>query len=271
VRIWHQSFTVLGDVPAYEKALRDRCSAVVEAGTEVVLHGLSPNTYPTNYPGGDLTYAYLYALHSNQWILNGLRAESEGYDAYAMCTTPNPMIREMRSLVDIPVIGYGETSTHLASQLGQRFVVLTFIHGIEDLYVDRVKEYGLWDRCGGVRHIGFTFKDVLEGYENPGPLIERFVTSARRIITETGADVLTGGSLPLSVLLATHGLFRVDDVPVIDGLAVTLMMAEMMVRLRERAGLFVSRKGFFNRAPPRERVLQLLDFYGLSRFTERNK
>ncbi len=38
LRIWHQSFTVLEDLPAYVDALRERIDQVVRPGTEVVLH-----------------------------------------------------------------------------------------------------------------------------------------------------------------------------------------------------------------------------------------
>jgi hypothetical protein len=51
LRIWHQSFTVLGDLPAYVDALKTRIAEVVTPGTEVVLHGQVPGTYTSEYPG----------------------------------------------------------------------------------------------------------------------------------------------------------------------------------------------------------------------------
>ncbi|UCE31238.1 MAG: racemase [Burkholderiales bacterium] len=265
MRIWHQSFTVLQDLPAYEQTLREHIARIVRPDTEVVLHGQRPGTYPTNYPGTDLGFQYLYWVHGNQWVANAIRAQREGFDAYAMCTMPNPMIREIRSLVEIPVTGYGESSALLACQLGRKFGVLTFIPAMVDLYAERIAEYGLSDRCVGVRYTGFGFHDVLAGYSDPGPLIERFMESARGFVRDSGADVLVGGSMPLSLLLAREGVSRVDDVPVVDGLAATLKMAEMMVELRRVSGLWVSRHGRFNAAPPPERVLQVMEFYGLDR------
>lgn len=265
MRIWHQSFTVLEDLPAYAQALRERIREIARPDTEVTMHGQRPGTYPSNYPGTDLGYSYLYWVHGNQWVANAIRAQSEGYDAYAMCTMPNPMIREIRTLVDIPVTGYGEASALIACQLGQKFGVMTFIPEMVQLYAERVESYGLGSRCAGVRHTGFTFQDVLAGYENPGPLIDRFMESARKFVQESGADVLIGGSMPLSVLLARHGVSRVDDVPVVDGLAATIKMAELMVDLRGVSGMTVSRHGRFNSAPPAERVQQVMAFYGLDK------
>jgi len=54
-------------------------------------------------------------------------------------------------------------------------------------------------------------------------------------------------------------------VPLMDSLAVTLNMAEMMVDLKSRTGLAPSRHGWSNAAPQRERVKKVLDFYGLGK------
>ena len=261
MRIWHQSFTVLEDLPAYAEALRKHVAKIARPDTEVVFHGQRKGTYPSDYPGDDLAYSYLYWMHGNQWVAGALKAQQQGFDAYAMCTMPNPMIREIRTLVDIPVTGYGESAAHVACLLGQRFGVMTFIEQLVPLYQDRFRSYGLSERLAGVAHTGFGFRDVLAGYSDPGPLIERFQTAAREMIRNTGADVLIGGSMPLSVLLATHGINRVDNVPVVDGLAATIKMAEMMVDLKRNSGLTASRHGWFNAAPSAKRIDEVMRFY----------
>jgi hypothetical protein len=50
-----------------------------------------------------------------------------------------------------------------------------------------------------------------------------------------------------------------------DGIAVTLKMAELQVSLRRSTGLSQSRHGWMNEQPQRERVNQVLSFYGLNR------
>ena len=69
--------------------------------------------------------------------------------------------------------------------------------------------------------------------------------------------------MPLSVLLASHGISRVDNVPVVDGLAATIKMAEMMVDLRRTSGLTVSRHGWFNAGPKPKRVEEVMKFYNV--------
>jgi Asp/Glu/hydantoin racemase len=267
MKIWHQSFTVLEDLPDYAAAMEKHIRKVVRPDTEVVMHGVLPGTYPSNYPGTDLAYGSLFAIHGLQWIVQALKAEDARYDAFAMCTIPNPLLKEIRSLVDMPVIGYGEASFHLACMLGHRFGLLLFIDRMTPLYQEQLRNYGVESRCAAIRPAGFTFQDVLPAFKEPERIIGRFQESARALIRE-GADVIIPGEMPLNVLLASAGITRVDDVPILDGLAVTLKLAEALVDLRRTVGLSHSRHGWTNASPRRERVREVLSFYGLDKLID---
>ena len=265
MKLWHQSFTVLGDLPGYEDAMRDHLVKVLRPDTEVVFHGQAKGTYPSNYPGDDIGYGYTYWLHGHQWVAAGRTAQEQNFDAFVMCTLPNPMLREVRSLIDIPVIGMGETCCHLATMFGQRFAIMLFIDRMIPLYQDQIRQYGLSDRCAGVMASGLRFADVLPAYQNPGPVIEQFQDAARRVIRETGADVIIPGEVPLNLLMARNGVNRVDEVPIIDGLGSTMKMAELMVDLYRATGIRHSRQGWFNAVPSGERVKEVEAFYGVDR------
>jgi Asp/Glu/hydantoin racemase len=264
VKIWHQSFTVLEDLPAYAQAMESHIRRIVNPGTEVTMHGQMPGTYSTNYPGTDLRHAALFGMHGMQWIVQALTAAEAGYDAFAMCTIPNPMIREIRTLVDIPVTGYGECSFHMACQMGHRFGVLMFIDTMAPLLREQIEQYGLASRCAGVGGVGFTFQDVLPAFGQPGALIDRFRDSARAMIAR-GADVIVPGEMPLNVLLAVNGVSQVDGVPIVDGLAITIKQAEMLADLRRTTGMSQTRHGFFGSAPEHARVEEILRFYGVDK------
>jgi Asp/Glu/hydantoin racemase len=264
LRIYHQSFTVLESLPAYAEAMAAHLGKVAAPGTEVVMHGMHPDTYRTNYPGNDIQFAYFQTLHSQQFILGALAAEEQGFDAFALMTLPEPSLQEIRSLVDIPVVGYGESAMLAASLLGQRVGLLMFITGMAETVERNVQRMGLSERFLGAHPVGFTFDDVLAAYAEPEPLLERFRESARALIAR-GADVIIPGEAPLCMLLARAGLSDVDGVPVLDAVAATLKVAEMMVGLRRATGVRPSRRGYFQAAPPRDRVRELLGFYGLAR------
>ncbi len=267
MKIWHQSFTVLEDLPPYRDAMAAHMRKVLRPDTQVEMHGQLPGTYPSNYPGSDLGFLALGSLHSLQWVLRAVEAERNGFDAYAMATIPNPLIREIRTLVDIPVVGYGEASYHVASMLGRRFGVLVFIDRMAPLLEEHIAGHGLASRCVGVRPSGVTFQQVLAGYTTPGPVIERFQETAREMI-RAGADVIIPGEMPLNVLLAINGVKMVDGMPILDGLAVTMKMAEAFADLRKTIGFSQSRHGFYGERPKGERLDQVLAFYGLDKLIE---
>ncbi len=260
MRIWHQSFIVLEDVPAYTDRVRQHIDRVKQPGTVVDLHGPLPGTYPTNYPGGDLGYSFLFGMHALQWPANALKAAQSGYDAFAICAIIDPMVREIKTIVDIPVIAAGEVCFHVASMHGHRFGLLLFMDRVSPRYQQLIDWSGLSGRCVGIRQTGLQFADVAEGFAKPGPVIDKFHEAARAMIA-AGADVIIPGEIPMNVLLASEGVHRIDNVPIIDCLGITIKMTETMVELKKSTGLSHSRHGWHNAAPPAARVAEVMDFY----------
>lgn len=267
MRIWHQSLTVLGDLPAYAARLQEHFRRVARPDTEVVLHGVAPGTYHADYPGDDIAYSSLYALHGQQFLANAWKAQQEGYDAFVLCTLPDPFLREIRSIVDITVVGLGETCFLTVPTLGQRFAVLVFLDHLSAVYRQQIASYGMSERCVGIFVSDFRFKDVMAGFEKPGPIVDAFRAQARRLIA-AGADVIVPGEALMNLLLASEGISRIDDVPVVDSLALLIKTAEMRHDLRQLTGLAPSRRGFLYAQPRPGRTEEVLRFYGLGRFLD---
>jgi Asp/Glu/hydantoin racemase len=264
LRIWHHSFTVLENLPPYAAAMSAHLARAASPGTEVVMHGMHPKTYLTEYPGNDIQFAYFQTLHSQQFVLGAIEAEEQGFDAFALTTLPEPSLLEVRSLVDIPVVGYGESAMLAASMLGQKIGVLLFIHGMAETVQRNVERMGLASRFIGAAPVSFGFNDVLAAYaSDPGPLVECFKADARALIAR-GADVIIPGEAPLCLLLSKAGVAEVDGVPILDAVTATIKMAEMMVGMRRVTGAKPCRRGYFQAQPPRARVKEMLDFYGIA-------
>ncbi len=261
IRIWHQSFTVLSDLGAYDAALKEHFKRVSRPETEIVMHGMREGTYRTNYPGNDIRHVGIQYLHGIQFVEAGLEAQRDGFDAYAISSLPDPALREIRSLLTIPVVGYGESAMLTACLLGMRFSVLVFISELAELLEENVRRYGLRERLAGVADVGFRFADVLSGFSDPAPLIERFRTAARTQIAQ-GAHVIIPGEAPLCVLLAKHGVSSVDGVPVLDSLSCWIKHAEMLVDLKRQSNITACRKGYFHEPPAADRIAEILKFYG---------
>ncbi len=262
IRIWHQSFTVLSDLAAYDEALRAHFRRVSRPDTVIDMHGMRPGTYRTNYPGDDIKHAGLQFLHALQFMQGAVQAEREGYDAYALSTLPEPGLHDIRTLVSIPVIGYGECAARAAISDGRKFGALVFIPELAELFRDNVRRHGLGCRLVGANDVGFRFTDVLAGFHQPGPLIDRFRTAARSLI-ERGAEAIVPGEAPLNVLLAMNGVNDVDGVTVVDSLGAWVRAAEHAVDAR-RAGEEAARTGYFGAVVDSQRRDEILDFYGLN-------
>ncbi|WP_227937766.1 aspartate/glutamate racemase family protein [Alkalihalobacillus deserti] len=262
MKIWHQSLTSIESVIPYRDAVMNHVDRVARPGVEVVLHGMSKDTYPTNYPGHFITYSYLQNLHREQFIRGALIAEAAGYDAMFIGTIPDVGLLEARTLVDIPVVGYGQASFHMASMLGDRIGVVNFLAPLADELRQNAERYGLGGKLGPIIQTEVGFDAVLAGFNDPEPVISSFKKAAEKAIAE-GADVIVPGEGPMNVFLATHGISRIGDVPVVDSFAAGIKMCESLVDLRQNSGVYITRRGYYNAKPPAEAVARLRELYNL--------
>lgn len=263
IRIWHQSFTVLSDLAAYDEALRAHFRRVSRADTVIDMHGMREGTYRSNYPGDDIKHAGMQYLHSLQFMQGAVMAERQGYDAFALSTLPEPGLHDIRTLVSIPVVGYGECAARAAVGDGRRFGALVFIPELAELYRENVRRHGLGCRLVGAGDVGFRFTDVLAAFDRPEALIDRFRAAARVLIAQ-GAEAIVPGEAPLNVLLAMNGVNEVDGVEIVDSLGAWVRAAEAAV-LARRAGEDAAGCGYFGATVDPVRRDEVLAFYGLER------
>lgn len=262
MKIWHQSLTSIEEIPAYRDAVINHLVKIARPDVDIVLHGMTNDTYPENYPGHYITYNYLQSLHKEQFIRNALIAEKAGYDAVFIGTIPDVGLIEARSLVNIPVIGYGQASMHMASMLGSKIGIVNFLAPLADQLRFNAQQYGLSQKLGPIVQADIGFYDIMEGYKNPQPIIDKFMEAAEKAIAE-GADVIIPGEGPMNIFLATHQIHHVGSVPIVDSFGTGIKMCESLVDLQKVSGMTMTRAGYYNEKPPEEIVEKLRDYYGL--------
>lgn len=253
MRIWHQSLVDFTQAPEYERALREHAARVARPGTQVDVHGIRPDTYGAWPTAVAVKHVYLDHLLKTQILDNVREAAQEGYDAFAIVTLQDPGLREARSLVEMPVVGYGESAMHVACMLGDRFGIVAFNPPLFPLWQVQIASYGLASRSVPIVEIKADYGDVVRAFQDPGPMIAAFEEAARASLS-LGADTIIPGQALLGQLLARNGVTRVDEAPVVDPLAVSIKVAECMVELRHLCGLSVTRRGFFYERPPADLV-----------------
>jgi allantoin racemase len=221
---------------------------------------MAPGTYPSDYPGVHIGYAYLAGLHKEQFVRAAQQAQDEGYDAFLIGTIPDTGFEEAASVVDIPVVSFGNASIAFAATLGSRVGIVHFISELRDQIRRNVRVYGYGDLVGPVVQVGTAFHDIMAAYADPEPLLTAFESAAREAIAQ-GADVLVPGEGPLNIFLADQGVARVDEVPVVDSLGTCLALAEVRARQFRRTGLRPARAGFYRAQPPSGAIAATREFY----------
>jgi allantoin racemase len=250
VRIWHQSMTELEELGQYRTTLEAHARKVLSDRTAVSVHGLPAGSYGGLAPSDVLGYPYAYHLVLGHAIEAAYQAEREGYDAFVVGSYSEPFLREIRSLVDIPVASLAESTFLVACSVGKYQALIANSPSIERIVSTQIHKHGLRERVMGVYSLDppLTENRLSAAYQDADAMIESFLAVARRAI-DAGADVVVPAEGVLAELLWANGVDRVDDVPVMDSLGVAWHYAEMMVGLWQRTNLRAGRRWEYPRAP----------------------
>lgn len=263
MRVWEQGLVATYSLPGYKGLVEAHYRAFQRPGTVVEVHGVKDETgeAASRIAGRAVNYAYLHRMHDNQILKNVLRAEREGFDAVLIGVLQDPGLREARSIVDIPVLGYGEVSMLTACMLGERFSFLCINSQMDALLRQMIRERGLETRATGTTYLDCGYEDLEAAVQGRSTrFLEAFESAAKRAVA-AGADVLLPGQTIIAELLWKAGITRFDDAVVLDPRLPMLRMAEMMVELR-KVGMGASRRGFYWAKPPAELMAEMNRFYG---------
>lgn len=162
-------------------------------------------------------------------VLEILAEREAEFDGAVIAAFGDPGLGAAREMMAIPVVGLTEASLLLACPLGRTFSVVSFSSRLEAWYRECIAWHGLTGRLASIRMLDATVKDV--GHvqtENEELLVEL----SDRAVREDGAEVVILAGAPLAGLAS-----RVRDriaVPVVEGVAASVKIAEALVSLRPR-------------------------------------
>lgn len=261
MRVWFQKHITLGKVPALDHGYEKHAKDLVRPDTEIVFHGMPAEAYQGNFPDKLVNYSYAETLFTNYFLSRVMEAEKTGYDAFIIGTAPDPGLRDAKSLVDIPVVGYSELSQHMACMLGTRFSYIGFVN-MDQRHQDNARIYGLEARIGPWAKISTTgdvMQKALEG--NPGQYLDLFFKAAREVIAQ-GVDVLIPNEGLTNEVCYHNGISNVDGVTIIDSNGLCFKMAELLADMKKKGGMMTTRKGYFHERPPAAMIDHLHRLYG---------
>ncbi|MET4062098.1 allantoin racemase [Arthrobacter sp. UYP6] len=209
-----------------------QAAAAASAGTEIV--ALTPRFGAESVEGNFESYLAAVA------VMDRVLSYTEPFDAVIQAGYGEHGREGLQELLDVPVVDITEAAASTAMFLGHKYSVVTTLDRAVPLIGDRLKLAGLDARCASVRASGMA---VLELEEEPARAVASIVAQAERAVAEDHAEV---------IVLGCGGMSGLDDkirlatgVPVVDGVAAAVVIAEGLVRL----GLSTSKIRTY--APPR--------------------
>jgi len=233
----------------------------VEAHLKSILEPDFSATFHTTTPPATTTHAITEFRIARNLIRNALEAERQGYAAMAITHFQDAGLAEVKSVVDIPVLGLGETTLFHACTLGRKLGLVTINPVFVPWHEDQVIRYGLQQRVVGVRAVQATIADFIDSFASEdakrklAPKWEREC----RILLDAGADVtVPAGGLPMMLFGAERGA-NIDGAPIVNGVTLIAKSAEMAIKLRAAAGMAaVSRRSNFIK-PPEKALKEFLE------------
>jgi Asp/Glu/hydantoin racemase len=244
MRIFWQSFIDATASAPYMKRLSEYLNGIADPGTTVEVHGISPP---------DRAFCRLSEFRCAILAIdNGLAAEAAGFDAVVMGHFQDPGLYELKSAVDIPVIGAGEATLHFAAQLGRHIGLVTLDDVFRTMHLEQGDLYGMGGRVSHIAGLNVDPSDFSATFAGDLAAKARMLEAFRKVaepMVEGGADVIVpAGVLPGLLIGSEHGL-RIGHAPVANCAAVALKAAEMQVRLRAMSGIEPSRGPWCAKAP----------------------
>jgi allantoin racemase len=157
--------------------------------------------------------------------LSLLAAESPGCDAVIIGASLDSALRAAREMLSIPVLGLTESALHIACLTGVRFGCLTTNARSAATLAEMISFYGLTTRCAAIGTLQTTPQDILRDPEG----MEAAILAGIAKLIDQGADcvILIGAVMAgMPARLQARA-----DIPILEGVACAVPLAETLVRL----------------------------------------
>ncbi|WP_328610982.1 aspartate/glutamate racemase family protein [Amycolatopsis sp. NBC_00345] len=223
---------------AMTKEIAAGARAAASPGTEILAR--TPGWGPESAEGWLDSFLSAAAVLD---LLRGLDDADEPFDAVVMAGFGEHGREGARELLDVPVVDITEAAAHLACLLGRRYGVVTTLDRTCGLIEDSLHSAGVAPNCVAVVGAGLGVLDLRDERRTESALL----TAARRV-RDAGAEVLVLGCAGMTGL--DRRISTMLDIPVVDGVAAAVRLAESLVALK----LTTSRAGSYARPLEKKRT-----------------
>jgi len=153
-KIWFQGATDRVHMAPYIAKVEAHLKSILEPDFEATFH--------TTTPPATTTHALTEYRIGRSLIKHAVEAERQGYAAMAITHFQDAGLAEVKSVVDIPVLGLGETTLFHSLTLGRKLGLVTINPVFIPWHEDQVIRYGIQSRVVGVRAVEATLADFTD-------------------------------------------------------------------------------------------------------------
>lgn len=158
------------------------------------------------------------------------QAQKEGYDAVVPLGALDLGVEGGRSLVDIPVIAPYHAALHIASQVGDRFGVISYTAESTVKARMMTRHYGMEHFIAGYADSGTWLREMAD---KKAQMQESFIAAARKLIDVDGAEVIIPrGISQCPVHIDPDWLSDQLGVPVVECIGAPIRLAAMLAGLK---------------------------------------
>ena len=239
----------------YDKVCKSGFDRVVTEDIEVDHTWSKRGTQAVQYESCEL-------LNTVETVQRVLGAQDEGFDGVIIGCSLDIGLKESREVAEIPVVSIMEAAMLGCCIMGRKFSIISFGERARVRQEQLIDEYGLRNRATTVRAFEMTLNELgvaLTTEEKKKNLRKIFMQEARKAVTDEGAEVIIPGCGILSALCVLDGIAGVDgmeDVPVIDTFVPALKLLEMLVVMKSKLNVEISKRGLYQ-SPGQEIIEQI--------------
>lgn len=157
-----------------------------------------------------------------------LLARNMDVDAAILAISFDTALAAAQSLLPFPVVGMTAAALHTACLVGRRFGLITFGAGSRGMYLDLVAAEGLAPRMAGCETIEL---ESAAAYLDTERLEAAVLAAAARLHGAGAASVVVAGAATAGM---SARLQARAPVPLLDGMACAMRVAEALVAMRVR-------------------------------------
>ena len=154
--------------------------------------------------------------------------EKKGFDVAIISCFSDPGLEACREKVSMPVIGSGENALLLASQLGNKFSILSPLDRNSISFNKKIASLGLEKKYCSTRGIGMS---VLDLAKKRSQTLNKILSIGKKAVLVDNADVLVLGCMSMAFHDITSVIQKELKVPVINPVKASILMAESLVKM----------------------------------------